>query len=110
MATLEVTLSRVQGGVVMPKRPVKLPDNLPDCHALILQQADRIEELEARVDELNARIDELMAEVAGLRRQLYGSRRERFVSDPPDEPSPLPSVVLGGRAAEPKPPRTSSGR
>ena len=30
----------------MPKRPVELPDNLADCHALILRQADRIEELE----------------------------------------------------------------
>jgi len=45
----------------MPKRPVELPDNLPDCHALILQQADRIEELEAQVDELTARVNELMS-------------------------------------------------
>ena len=74
----------------MPKRPVELPDNLPDCHALILRQADRIEELEARVDQLSARVDELMAEVAGLRRQLYGSRRERFVPEQPDGAIPLP--------------------
>ncbi len=62
----------------MPKRPVELPDNLPDCHALILRQADRIEALEARVDQLLARVDELVAEVAGLRRQLHCSSRERF--------------------------------
>ena len=72
----------------MPQRPVELPDNLPDCHALILRQAERIEELEARVEELTARLDEVMAEVTGLRRQLYGSSRERFVPDQPDEPSP----------------------
>ena len=94
----------------MPKRPVELPDNVPDCHALILRQADRIEELEARVDELTSRIDELMGEVASLRRQLYGSRRERFVPDQPDEPSLAPPPMPDASAAEPKPPRTSSGR
>ena len=92
----------------MPQRPVELPDNLPDCHAIILRQADRIEELEARVDELTARIDELMAEVAGLQRQLYGWRRERFVPDRPDERSPAPPPAAS--AAEPPPPRTSPGR
>lgn len=110
----------------MPKRPVELPDNLPDCHALILRQAERIEELEARVDELLARVDELVAEVAGLKRELYGSRRERFVSDQldeqastpdPDQPPtpdseqpPAPPPDLEGSTEEPKPPRTSAGR
>lgn len=94
----------------MPKRPVELPDNIPDCHAIILRQADQIEELEARVDELTARIDELMGEVASLRRQLYGSRRERFVPDQPDEPPLAPPPMPDASAAEPEPPRTSSGR
>ena len=57
----------------MPRRPVELPDNLPDCHALILRQAERIESLEARVDELLARVDGLVAEVAGLKRQLHAT-------------------------------------
>ncbi|MBN1853397.1 MAG: hypothetical protein JW829_11760, partial [Pirellulales bacterium] len=66
-----------------------------DCHALILEQADRIERLEARVDELWARVDELVAEVAGLRRQLHGPRRERFVSEQPeDNPVPPPPAAL----------------
>lgn len=48
----------------MPRRPVELPDNLPDCHAIILRQTERIEELEARVDELTTQVKELMAEVS----------------------------------------------
>ena len=76
----------------MPKRPVELPDNIPDCHAVIRRQADRIDELEARVAELLTRVDELVSEVSGLRRELHGSRRERFVPEraeddpPPAEP------------------------
>ncbi len=93
----------------MPQRPVELPDNLPDCHALILRQADRIEELEARVDQLLARVDELVAEVTGLRRQLHGSRRERFVPQRPDD-EPLPPAPAESSLAEPRKPRTSSGR
>lgn len=74
----------------MVKRPVELPDNLPDCHALILQQVERIEELEGRVEELLARVDELVREVASLKRELYGPRRERFLSEACDEDSPPP--------------------
>jgi transposase len=90
----------------MPKRPVELPDNIPDCHAVIRRQADRIDELEARVAELLTRVDELVSEVSGLRRELHGSRRERFVPEraeddpPPAEPPP----------PEPRKPRTSAGR
>ncbi len=82
----------------MPQPPVELPDNLPDCHALILRQADRIESLEARVDELLARVDELVAEVAGLRRQLHGTRRERFVPERPDD-DPLPPAPAASSPA-----------
>lgn len=96
----------------MPRRPVELPDNLPDCHAIILRQAERIEQLEARVDELTARIDELMAEVRSLKRELYGPRRERFVPNQTDAPPPaaLPAFEAPSAEAEPKPPRTSAGR
>jgi len=90
----------------MPQRPVELPDNLADCHALILRQADRIEELEARVDELTAQVHELMAQVTSLQRELYGSRRERFVPPPPDEDAPTSE----SSPAEPATPRTSPGR
>ena len=85
----------------MPKRPVELPDNLPDCHALILRQAERIKTLEARVDEL-------VAELAALRRQLHGSRRG-FIPEQPDD-DPLPPAPTASSPAEPRRPRTSSGR
>ena len=90
----------------MPQRPVELPDNLPDCHAVIRRQADRIEELETRVDQLLARVDELVLEVSGLRRELHGSRRERFIPERPEEESP-PSEPP---PPEPRRPRTSAGR
>jgi len=54
--------------------PVELPDNLPACHAVILRQAEVIEELFARIERLNR-------DLAALKRQLFGSRRERFVAD-----------------------------
>jgi len=54
--------------------PVELPDNLPACHAIILRQAQVI-------DELLARIERLDRDLATLKRQLFGSRRERFVAD-----------------------------
>jgi len=91
----------------MPRQPVELPDNLPDCHALILRQAEQIETLEARVDQLLARVDELVAEVAGLKRQLHGSRRERFVAPRSDDEPPAPEPPAD---QEPRPPRTSPGR
>ena len=72
----------------MVKLPVELPDNLPDCHALILRQAARIEELETKVDHLLARVDQLVREVKSLKRQLYGSRRERFIADESSEDTP----------------------
>ena len=55
----------------MVSTPVELPDNLPACHAIILRQAEAIEQLEARIEQLNR-------DLASLKRQLFGSRRERF--------------------------------
>ena len=89
----------------MPRQPVELPDNLPDCHVMILRQAEQIEALEARVDQLMARVDELVAEVAGLKRQLHGSRRERFVAPRSDDELQPPDPETD--QAEPRPPRTS---
>jgi transposase len=57
--------------MVMVSTPVELPDNLPACHAIILRQAEAIEQLEARIEQLNR-------DLASLKRQLFGSRRERF--------------------------------
>ncbi len=106
----------------MAARHVELPDNLPDCHALILRQAETIERLEARVEEqqktieaqqrtieglnrhidklnqhiekLNGQIDHLQRDVATLKRALYGSRRERFIApEQPPTPLELPSAA-----------------
>lgn len=92
----------------MPRQPVELPDNLPECHAVILRQAAQIETLEARVEELLAQVDELKAEVASLKRQLHGSRRERFVAPRSDDVPLAPAAEPA--PAEPLRPRTSAGR
>ena len=55
---------------------VELPDNVPDCHVVILRYACRVDQLEAKVEELNR-------DLALLRRELFGSRRERFVDGAP---------------------------
>lgn len=94
----------------MPKKPVKLPNNLADCHALIRRQAARIEKLETHVEKLTGQIDKLTAEVGSLRRQLSGPRRERFVVDEPEEPPQAPRPPPDACPAEPKPRRTSPGR
>lgn len=51
----------------MRKRRSELPQTLEECHALILELYDTIDELRARI--------------AGLERELYGTRRERFIAD-----------------------------
>jgi transposase len=66
--------------MVMVLTPVELPDNLPACHAVILRQAETIEQLEARVERLNR-------DLAALKRQLFGSRRERFEAGSGEDPS-----------------------
>ncbi len=50
----------------MPKRR-KLPQTVAECHQLILELYDRLDELEAQVAE--------------LKRALYGPRRERFITE-----------------------------
>jgi len=57
--------------MAMVSTPVELPDNLSACHAIIVRQAEAIEQLEARIEQLNR-------DLASLKRQLFGSRRERF--------------------------------
>ena len=82
--------------------PVELPDNLPACHAIILRQAEVIEQLEARIEQLNR-------DLASLKRQLFGSRRERFEAGVPEDPagknaaveaSGMDSGMAQGRAME----------
>jgi len=70
----------------MVSKPVELPDNLPACHAIILRQAEVIEQLEARIERLSR-------DLAALKRQLFGSRRERFEADLPEHPAPQNAAV-----------------
>ena len=99
----------MQGSMVMVLTPVELPDNLPACHAAILRQAERIEQLETSLDRVHR-------DLASLKRQLFGSRRERFeagsVQDPPGqgaatEAPGMDGGIVDGHAMEGEP--TASG-
>lgn len=96
--------------------PVELPDNLSACHAIILRQAEVIEELFARIERLNR-------DLATLKRQLFGSRRERFVAGSGEDragedvavaqrgfQTELPADAWQAQTSASAPPRTSQGR
>lgn len=59
-----------------------LPDDLGACHALILEQAQRIVEAQQSRGDLSLEVEELKAYVQRLLHQLYGRRRERVACDP----------------------------
>lgn len=59
-----------------------LPDDLPSCHALLLEQARAILEQEQSRVSLSQQIEELKLQLAKLCQQLYGRRSERVVDDP----------------------------
>lgn len=63
----------------MAKKRIVLPQTLPECHDLILDLYQRIEELEA--------------EIASLKRQLYGKKSERFLDDETTPDSEVESEV-----------------
>jgi transposase len=113
----------MQGSVMAVSPRVELPDNLPACHAVILRQAERIDQLIARVDEQAARIERLNRDLATVKRQLFGSRRERFITNREEDPVEAVAVIQPhGIEGEPAlealcaetsaavPPRTSHGR
>ena len=108
----------------------ELPDNLPDCQALVEQlrtelhaAAERIAHLEeqltrqqATIAEQDQTIENLAADNALLKRCLFGSRRERFAGDPAQKLL-FESTTLDSRPVnqqEQPPPerkkRTSQGR
>ena len=84
----------------------ELPDNLPDCHALIRRQAEeirrqaeeiakltaRVEQQAKQIEELTARNERLNRDLAALRRHVFGSRRERFMAEADDEHAAEESV------------------
>jgi transposase len=54
----------------MPNRRIELPDNVAECHQVILG--------------LHGTLDEAEFRMAQLERQIYGQRRERFIDDGSD--------------------------
>lgn len=58
-----------EGANRVSNRRINLPQTVEECHKLIL--------------ELYETIDELLARIERLERELYGPRRERFVDDDP---------------------------
>lgn len=59
-----------------------LPDDLTACHALLLEQARTMVEMQQSRTELSQEIEELKLQLAKLYQQLYGRRSERVVDDP----------------------------
>jgi len=59
-----------------------LPDELQACHALLLEQARTICEMQQSRTELSQQLEELKLALAKLHQQLYGRRSERVVDDP----------------------------
>ncbi len=65
----------------LPDAP-PLPDDLSACHALLLEQARVIAELQQSRLEQGQAIEDLKLQMAKLYQQLYGRRSERLVEDP----------------------------
>jgi transposase len=59
-----------------------LPDDLSACHALLVEQARAICEMQQSRTALSQENDELKLALAKLYQQLYGRRSERVVDDP----------------------------
>lgn len=59
-----------------------LPDDLQGCHALLLEQARAIVEMQQSRNELSQEIEELKLTLAKLLAWRYGRRSERVVDDP----------------------------
>ena len=59
-----------------------LPGDLSACHALLVEQARAICEMQQSRTELSQEVEELKLALAKLYQQLYGRRSERVVDDP----------------------------
>jgi transposase len=63
-----------------------LPDDLPSCHALIVEQLRALLKLQADLAKLQLQNAELDSYVKRLLNRLYGRRSERVVCDPRQQP------------------------
>ena len=59
-----------------------LPNDLPACHALLLELARTLNELQGSRQVLSQENEELKLTIAKLLEQMYGHRRERVLVDP----------------------------
>lgn len=66
----------------LPPELSPLPEEVPACHALLVEQARSLVELQASRERLSQEIEELKLTVAKLLNQLYGRRSERSIIDP----------------------------
>lgn len=60
----------------------RLPKDVDACHALILEQAQTLVELQSSRESLSQEVQELELAVTKLLARLYGNRSERFIEDP----------------------------
>ena len=65
-----------------PQDAPPLPNDLPACHALLLEQARTLNELQESRQLLSQEIEELKLALIKLLQQLNGHRRERVIVDP----------------------------
>lgn len=82
-----------------------LPNDLPACHALLLELARTLNELQGSRQVLSQENEELKLTIAKLLEQMHGHRRERVLVDPNQLPldfgdDPAAKDALADAAAE----------
>ena len=65
-----------------PPECIPLPDTVEACHALLLEQARLLAEMQQSRMEQGQLIEEMKLALARLQQQLFGRRSERVVEDP----------------------------
>jgi transposase len=82
-----------------------LPSDLPACHALLVEQARALIDLQESRQQLSQDVEELKLTITKLLEQIHGHRRERVLVDPNQLPldfgdDPAAKDALVGAAAE----------
>ena len=88
-----------------PQDAPPLPNDLPACHALLLELARTLNELQGSRQVLSQENEELKLTIAKLLEQMHGHRRERVLVDPNQLPldfgdDPAAKDALADAAAE----------
>lgn len=69
-----------------PPEHSPLPEEVPACHALLVEQSRSLVELQASREKLSQELEELKLTVTKLLNQLHGRRSERSIADPNQMP------------------------